>query len=35
MDLGSSSRHTEDLPPESCAAPATLLGFLAPTATSA
>jgi hypothetical protein len=28
-------RHTELTPPESCAAPATFMGFLAPTATSA
>jgi hypothetical protein len=35
MALGSPSRYTEEPPPESCAAPATLMGFCAPTATSA
>jgi hypothetical protein len=35
IDLGSPSGHTSSSPPESCAAPATLMGFTAPTATSA
>jgi hypothetical protein len=35
LGLGSPSGHASALPPESCAAPATLMGFLAPTATSA
>jgi hypothetical protein len=35
MGFDGPPRHTGKVPPESCAAPTTFMGFFAPTATSA